>query len=203
MVFDLVGVVIDSHSKTKYNLNNARKDIANACNFDTDVFLDFFEDNRFGIASGKKFDNLIKEYINKCKSNIDINKFKEIYIKYYGKISCYREVVEFIEELQEQKNCKTAILSKLCELDKAYIEKHLKLNKFDYLFLSCDLEMEKPDVRAFEYVNEKIEIEGKNILFIDDSIKNIEIAKSLGWNTCNATGDEIDRIKENVRKFLK
>ena len=46
------------------------------------------------------------------------------------------------------------------------------------------------------------ETEGKNILFIDDSIKNIDAARELGWNVCNATGDEFDKIKETVEEFL-
>lgn len=201
VVFDLFGVVIDSHSKIKYNLSNARRDIANDCNFDINIFLKFFEDKEFGITSGKKFDYLIKKYINKCKSNIDVNKFKESYVKYYGKISCYEKVIEFIEKLQKN-NYKTAILSKLCVLDKIYLERHLKLNKFDNLFLSCDMEVEKPDVKAFEYVTSVTGIDGKNILFIDDSVNNIEVAKKLGWNVCNATGDELDKIKEKIEEFF-
>lgn len=201
VIFDLFGVVIDSHSKTKYNLNNARRDIANDCNFDINVFSMFFEDEKFGITNEKDFDNLIKKYINECKSNIDVSRFKEVYIKYYGKISCYEKVLEFIENLQD-KNYKTAILSKLCVLDKLYLEKNINLGKFDNLFLSCDLGMEKPNVKVFEYVSKETGIEGKNILFIDDSVENIEVAKMLGWNVCNATGDELDKIKEMVEEFL-
>ena len=184
VIFDLFGVIIDSHSKTKYNVHDARRDIADDCKFDINIF-----------------DYLIKEYINKCKSNIDINRFKESYIKYYGKVSCYEKVIKFIENLQD-KNYKTAILSKLCVLDKIYLEKNINLSRFDNLFFSCDLGMEKPDVKVFEYVSRETGIEGKNILFIDDSIKNIDAARELGWNVCNATGDEFDKIKETVEEFL-
>ena len=201
VIFDLFGVIIDSHSKTKYNVHDARRDIANDCKFDINIFSMFFKDAKFGITNGKDFDDLIKEYINKCKSNIDINRFKESYIKYYGKVSCYEKVIKFIENLQD-KNYKTAILSKLCVLDKIYLGKNINLSRFDNLFFSCDLGMEKPDVKVFEYVSRETGIEGKNILFIDDSIKNIDAARELGWNVCNATGDEFDKIKETVEEFL-
>lgn len=71
VVFDLFGVVIDSHSKIKYNLNDARRDIANDCNFDinTSSISMFFEDKNFGVTNGKEFDNLIEKYINKSKRN--------------------------------------------------------------------------------------------------------------------------------------
>ena len=80
--------------------------------------------------------------------------------------------------------------------------KCLANSRFDNLFFSCDLGMDKPDVKVFEYVSRKTGIEGKNILFIDDSVKNIDAARELGWNVCNATGDEFDKIKETVEEFL-
>ena len=32
--------------------------------------------------------------------------------------------------------------------------------------------------------------------------ESIETAKQLGWNTCNAYGYELDKIKEKVKEFL-
>ena len=49
---------------------------------------------------------------------------------------------------------------------------------------------------------EECKIKPENILFIDDSKENIETAKKLGWNTCNAYGYELDKIKEKVEEFL-
>ena len=43
----------------------------------------------------------------------------------------------------------------------------------------------------------------ENILFIDDIKANIKKAKSKGWNTCNAFGNELDKIKKNVKEFLE
>lgn len=203
IAFDLFGVVIDSHSQTKYNINNARQDIADFCNFDKEIFLQFFNDVRFGITLGKEFENLIQEYINKCNSNVTTEQFIEIYKESYGKISCYENVIKFINELQDKKICETAILSKLCVLDKIYIEKHLKLEKFDNVFFSCDLGMEKPHIEAYQYVEKISEHRNCDILFIDDNLKNIEVAKSLGWNTCHATGDELDKIMTKCKIFLE
>ena len=42
----------------------------------------------------------------------------------------------------------------------------------------------------------------ENIMFIDDTTLNIENAKSRGWNTCQAQGFELDKIKASVNQFL-
>ena len=41
VIFDLFGVIIDSHSKTKYNVHDARRDIADDCKFDINIFSMF------------------------------------------------------------------------------------------------------------------------------------------------------------------
>ena len=38
--------------------------------------------------------------------------------------------------------------------------------------------------------------------FIDDVQKNLEPAKERGWNTCNAYGYELDKIRNSVEKFI-
>ena len=52
-------------------------------------------------------------------------------------------------------------------------------------------------------VENDCKIETKHILFIDDSSDNIETAKKRGWNTCLASGYELDKIKNSIDKFLK
>lgn len=202
IVFDLFGVVIDSHSKTTYNVHNAREDIAHYCNFDLNEFLSFFSEYQFGIASTILFEQLVQKYIRKCKSQVTVDEFKKIYKISYGKITCYEKVIKFIDELQKKKVCETAILSKLCVLDKSFIEDNLKLNQFDYLFLSCDIGMEKTNIDVYKYVEKITKHNGYDILFIDDNSKNIQIAQSLGWNTCQATGDELEKIYETCNLFL-
>lgn len=200
IIFDLFGVVIDSHSQTKYNIDSARRDIANYCNLDLDSFLPFFSDSQFGTTPAILFEKLIQRYIIKCKSNITTEELKKIYKTFYSKISCYEDVIKFIEKLQNKKICETAILSKLCVLDKSFIEEHLDLDKFDYL--SCDMEIEKPNIEVYKYVEKISKYNSSHILLIDDNLKNIQVAQNLGWNICQATGDELDKICAACKSFL-
>lgn len=62
--------------------------------------------------------------------------------------------------------------------------------------------MRKPNRKIYQYVLNNIKIEPENILFIDDDTNNILMAKECGWNTCQAFGYELDKIKKAVHEFL-
>ena len=101
-----------------------------------------------------------------------------------------------------KEKCKIGILSNLSYLDKQRLDKQVNLKQFDYVWLSFELKCRKPDEKIYKIVEEDCKINPEDILFIDDCKENIETAKKLGWNTCNAYGYELDKIKEKVEKFL-
>lgn len=119
---------------------------------------------------------------------------------YLVDIDCYKDVVEYAHSLKEK--CKIGILSNLSYLDKQRLDKQVNIKQFDFVWLSFELKCRKPDEKIYRIVEEDCKIKPENILFIDDSKENIETAKKLGWNTCNAYGYELDKIKEKVEKFL-
>ncbi len=149
--------------------------------------------------------NDIYEWIDRINDNFGIkvsyDQFIEDYKKTHDKIYSYHDVVEFIKSLKN--NCKIAILSNLMLIDKERIDKHMGLSDFDYVFLSFEMGLRKPNDDIYLKVQEELKVEPKNILLIDDTKENIETAKRLGWNTCQATGNDLDLIKENVNDFLK
>lgn len=57
------------------------------------------------------------------------------------------------------------------------------LRTFDQIFSSSLLGFAKPDQAAFKKVTATLQIEPGNILFIDDSTRNIDAAKCLGFQT--------------------
>ena len=71
------------------------------------------------------------------------------------------------------------------------------------MYLSFEIELRKPDRKVYEYVLNDMKISPENILFIDDDTNNILMAKECGWNTCQAFGYELDKIKSSVEEFLK
>ena len=66
---------------------------------------------------------------------------------------------------------------------------------FDKVIVSSEVKMVKPDVEIFEYVLQAFGISADRAIMIDDNIKNIGAAKSLGFSTIHFS-PEIDLERE-------
>lgn len=149
--------------------------------------------------------NDIYEWIDRINDNFKINvsygKFLEDYRRTHDLIYSYQDVVKFIKSVKSK--CKIAILSNLMLIDKERIDKQMALSDFDYVFLSFEMGLIKPDEKIYEKVEKLSGFKPDDILLIDDTKENIEVAKKRGWNTCQATGKDLELIKESVNNFLK
>lgn len=54
------------------------------------------------------------------------------------------------------------------------------LGRFDALTYSCDIGVAKPDPRAYEICAERLGVELSDVLFIDDTERNITAARGIG-----------------------
>lgn len=72
----------------------------------------------------------------------------------------------------------------LTNIPRSLIERIIpeKLGDFDIVMISSDLKLIKPSREIFEVAIQKSDCLPSEILFIDDGAKNIEAAKSLGFN---------------------
>ncbi|MBS7021079.1 MAG: HAD-IA family hydrolase [Firmicutes bacterium] len=141
------------------------------------------------------------EYIKQHSDlTCDFETFCKVYEEAYADIDFYQDVVDFIHSLKEK--CYLGILSNLSYLDKERIDSQVDLENFDYVWLSFALGYEKPNPEIYKIVESNGTFPPSDILFIDDSKENIEVAKSRGWNTCLATGHELNKIKETVLEFI-
>lgn len=61
----------------------------------------------------------------------------------------------------------------------------------------------KPDETIYELVEKDCQIKPNHILFIDDTERNLIVAKQRGWNVCLAKGYEFDKIENEIQKFLQ
>lgn len=147
----------------------------------------------------------IRIWFNRIKVGFELKcgfeEFCKFYIEEFDRIEYYKDVVELAHDTR--KYCDTGILSNLGKIDKIRIDKQVELKKFDYVWLSCDLGCRKPEERIYEIVENECKLEAKNILFIDDSKENLDVALERGWNVCKAFGYEINKIKETINNFLE
>ncbi len=84
-----------------------------------------------------------------------------------------------VEELK-QKGIRVGMLSNI-DGRFAKIVRHCGFyDPFDPCLLSCDIDVRKPDKRAYEILLSKLDLPAKEIVFIDDRLENVEMAKKAG-----------------------
>ena len=97
------------------------------------------------------------------------------------------EKLKLIKHLRNDLGYKTAILSNTNKMhwDKSVkdffnVEGYGVDDCFDHVFLSCDLQMVKPDRRIYEHVMKVAGVKAEDIIFFDDSARNCEGARQCG-----------------------
>lgn len=206
VIFDWGGV-IESHEDGDYNVHVALSNIFkqfNALTDENELLNKYLRCNHeLDIGACNKIED-IEKWFDRVKRDLELNcnfdKFCKAYKEESYKVYYYKEVVEFAHSLR--KYCNTGILSNLIFLDRTRIHYQVNLDKFDYVWLSFEIEATKPNEKIYEFVERDCKISPNNILFIDDKDKNIAAAKQRRWKVCQAKGYELDKIKDYVHKFL-
>ena len=162
ILFDMVGVLVfkkDGYSPTTFDEINAQN----------------IED-LFNHLDDKK---LIEDIGGKLKLNKEeIERTIPLIPTKYEK---FRELWKFLPELK--KKYKTAVVNNGNSIALKYWKEKFDFDIFDLFINSAEEGVKKPDSKIFLLTCKKLEIRPKECLFMDDSLENIESAKSLGMKT--------------------
>lgn len=98
-------------------------------------------------------------------------------------IAVRSEVIDIMNKLREQGH-RVVVLSNTNRLHQDYWPEHYPeiAASADFLYLSQDLGMRKPDPELFKYVLESEDVEAQNAVFFDDLQINVDAALSVGMN---------------------
>lgn len=207
VIFDWGGIV-ESHEYDMKDLNDAKirmiKRIDSSLS-DEEILSKWINKTPDGVNIGTVSDlKEVKRYVEFLQKSLGINisykDFVNLYEEEFKAVKYYKDVVDYAHSLKSR--CKIAILSNLMYFDKKRINDQYDLSKFDYIYLSFEIGMRKPDEKIYKYVLDDLKVKPEDILFIDDDYQNILAAKKCGWNTCLAFGYELDKIKKSVDDFL-
>lgn len=207
VIFDWGGIV-ESHEYDMKDLNDAKirmiKRIDSSLS-DEEILSKWVNKTSDGVNIGTVSDlKEVKRYVEFLQKSLGINisyeDFVNLYEEEFKAVKYYKDVVDYAHSLKSR--CKIAILSNLMYFDKKRINDQYDLSKFDYVYLSFEIGMRKPDEKIYKYVLDDLKVKPEDILFIDDDYQNILAAKRCGWNTCLAFGYELDKIKKSVDDFL-
>ena len=197
ILFDWGGVV----EPQEEGFIKAYKDMYKYLEYDKDDVIERL--SNYHLSSIKTIDEF-KEAFNNIKVDfnldVDFEEYVKIYNDYFMNIDYYKEVAKYEVSLKDK--CYIGVLSNLSVIDHDRIDKQLGLNNYDYTFLSYEFGCQKPGIKIYRKVQDMVPFEPNEILFIDDLEKNIVSAKEIGWNTCNASGKELDKIKVACEKFI-
>lgn len=207
VIFDWGGIV-ESHEYDMKDLNDAKirmiKRIDSSLS-DEEILSKWVNKTPDGVNIGTVSDlKEVKRYVEFLQKSLGINisyeDFVNLYEEEFKAVKYYKDVVDYAHSLKSR--CKIAILSNLMYFDKKRINDQYDLSKFDYVYLSFEIGMRKPDEKIYKYVLDDLKVKLEDILFIDDDYQNILAAKRCGWNICLAFGYELDKIKKSVDDFL-
>ena len=196
------GNIVESHT-TGYSCPMAWNDLFKKCGYTgtNNIFDLLGKYNLSSISNTHEFKKVYNQMASEFNFNVSYSKFTKIYKDLFNKIDYYQEVSNYEKSLKEK--CYIGILSNLTIFDKERLDKQVNLKEYDYVFLSFEMKLKKPNIEIYEAVQKQLTFSKKDILFIDDQSDNIKIAKLFGWNTLQATGLELDLIKKTCEDFLQ
>ncbi|MEX0444631.1 glucose-1-phosphatase [Xenorhabdus sp. SGI246] len=107
-------------------------------------------------------------------------------------IGVRQEVIELMNKLREQGH-RVVVLSNTNSLHLQYWSQHYPeiTASADFLYLSQDLGMRKPNQDIFKYLLEKEGVAAEQAVFFDDVLEHIDAAKKLGINAIHVTDRKV------------
>ena len=196
------GNIVESHT-TGYTCYDAFNDLFKVCGYggNDNIFTSLSKYKLSSVSTVADFEDVYNQIANEYKFKTTYIEFIKLYKEIFDKIDYYKDVAEYEKSLKDK--CCIGILSNLTIFDKERLNKQVDLSKYDYVFLSFEMNCKKPSREIYEKVIEKVPFNSEDILFIDDRQDNIDMAKEFGWNTLKATGLELEKIKDCCENFIK
>ena len=93
----------------------------------------------------------------------------------------FQESVALIHEMKSR-GIPQYVLSNMSLVNAAYLRQRPYFKLFDGIVISAEEKLIKPDTALFQLVLDRYELSADQVVFIDDSLPNIEAAQSLGMH---------------------
>ncbi|NMB56989.1 HAD-IA family hydrolase [Candidatus Beckwithbacteria bacterium] len=101
-----------------------------------------------------------------------------------------------------KKHCRIGLLTNMYPrmLDEIKNAKLLADTKWDIIIDSSIVGLQKPDLEIFQFAEEKAQVNGKEILFVDNVLANIQAAADFGWKTFLYNSDNYEEASQQLLK---
>lgn len=173
------------------NFTVVHKEASLRLNLPEQTIGDLYEKYRTEFLLGKKS---LGEIINAEFG--ERNDIKEVFAQVMQEQTIFHaEVINLIDNLRQ--HVKQIAFTNLTENRATFDSNNHIFDHFDSVMLSYKIGLKKPDPRFFEYACEKLSLEPKNVLLIDDRQKNIDSALSFGMSAIRY--ENPDQLKSSLQ----
>lgn len=176
IIFDFGGVV--RSECTRQILEDISKKFNVTYNEIIPIIKELTKYYQLGKISDEEFWDKFSKKLGKAKPE----DYKNLWVNEYAKGSLNKEVVNIIIKLKKR-GYKMACLSN-------NIPPHAKFNRkmgnydfFDFLILSCEIGLQKPDLKIYKLVLKKLKEKANACVYVDDKEEFLEPAERLGMKT--------------------
>ena len=175
-----------------------------------------------GVISARQFLNLVIDKYYKPQEDesmalpvkqVNIEYYLELWFNLYTKVTKISSDMALIIERLHQGGYIVSLMSNTYDIYARSNDLRGFYELFDYIFLSNEIGLIKPELDKYKYVLNELEAKPKNCVFIDDKLRNLIPAHKLGIivikfesfdkfnNQLNELG--ISKIKPNFRKEIR
>ncbi len=189
-IFDLFGVVIAFDNDIVYSR------LARHCGNPVEAFgrLNGLMASHDVITGALTLPQIHRQLVETQGLTLDFSEFETAWLEPYSQ--AMPGMASLLGKLSEHYR-----LVLLSNVDRYYFDvvraMHAELEHFEWLLPSCDLALAKPDPRIFRHVCQLSGALPSRCYFIDDTLVNVEAAKTLGFRTHWFRGVE-ELVKELV-----
>lgn len=111
------------------------------------------------------------------------------------------EPVYAVASSLRKEGIRTGILSNVYAVTASLLHQIGNYDGFDPLILSCEVHSVKPEPEIFRYALDVLNLSGTEVAFVDDQIKSLPVAESLGIHTILA--ENPDQIVSDLKSLLQ
>lgn len=107
-------------------------------------------------------------------------------------------LIDFIRSLR--KTYKTGLISNAWDGLRAWIDESNFADAFDYMVISAEIGVAKPDARIYQFALDKLGVRADEAIFVDDVEKNISACEALGMRGVlfRGTGQALAEIEQHL-----
>ncbi len=162
------------------------------------------EETVFGGENGRKAQmgeiTAEEQWAYVCRQvNWPFERWRDLEAEFFAGDRLDNELVDYIRTLHKQ--YKTGVISNaLSDVRTVILNKWRMTDAFDVLVISAEEGVMKPEARIFQIALKTLGVQPAEAVFVDDNIRNVEGARSVGMHAIQFTGPR--QVRQDLEHIL-